>query len=49
MGAPNVEEINYDYLTENNFLFKLDKTVDKFEFSVCFWHFMHPIIIVPLW
>ena len=34
MGAPNVEEINYDYLTENNCAFKVEKTVDRFDSSV---------------
>ena len=34
MNAPNVEEINDDYLPEKNCGFKFLKTVDRFDFSV---------------
>ena len=34
MGDPNVEEINYDYLTGKNYVFKLENNVDRFYFSV---------------
>ena len=34
MGAPNAEEINDYSLTEKNCAFKLENTVDRFDFSV---------------
>ena len=36
IGDPNVEGLNDDYLTENIFSFKLEKTVDRFDFYVIF-------------
>ena len=34
MGAPNGEEINDDDLTEKEFAFKFEKTVDRLGFSM---------------